>query len=217
MNSKKTLLSSSIITDAMKPDKLAYIFNTPIKHTRRYQDEDGKWKSETEFDFSGLQKHLMFILLFSREHPDSGSVTTMLSDFQKRINRQIRDFYQEQKKATDNSAEKKDLSEILESMELEDVEIGDYTNDDEKEGVVVGTVKDKGGYRLPIARKLISPLVAIATQIAVENVKIVHHALGVISSLINVLKDDDKLKQELTQKVCRRLRGQWTVRATCLS
>lgn len=207
MNSKKTLLSSSIITDAMKPDKLAYIFNTPIKHTRRFQDEDGKWKSETEFDFSGLQKHLMFILLFSREHPDSGSVTTMLSDFQKRINRQIRDFYQEQKKATDNSAEKKDLSEILELMELEDVEIGDYTNDDEKEGVVVGTVKDKGGYRLPIARKLISPLVAIATQIAVENVKIVHHVLGVISSLINVLKDDDKLKQELTQKVCKRLRG----------
>ncbi len=207
MNSKKTLLSSSIITDAIKPDKLAYIFNTPIKHSRRYQDEEGKWKVETVFDFSGLQKHLMFILLFSREHPDSGSVTTMLSDFQKRINRQISDFYQKQEELKDNPVDLKELEDILEMMESDGNEIGDYTNIDEKGGVVINIFNDKGGYRLPIARKLISPLVAIATQIAVENVKIVHHALGVVSSLIDVLKDDDKLKQELIQKVCSRLRG----------
>lgn len=214
MNSKKTQLSSSIITDAVKPDKLAYIFNTPIKHTRRYRDEEGRWQYETEFDFSGLQKHLMFILLFSREHPDSGSVTTMLSDFQKRINRQIRDFYEEQKKvntektANNVNIDELELASIMEMIKQEELDdLDEYSTTEAKHEVINFSLNEHSSYRLPIARRLISPLVAIATQIATENVKIVHHALGVISSLINVLKDDDPIKQELTRKVCKRLRG----------
>ncbi|MCQ2608858.1 MAG: RNA-directed DNA polymerase [Bacteroidales bacterium] len=200
MNSKKTLLSSSIITDAMKPDKLAYIYNTPIVKTKGHVDENGKWQSETEYDFAGLQKHLMHILLFSREHPDSGTVTVMLSDFQKRINQKIKDYKDSEKK-------KKRGDTNSESIAQEFVDGDDNINYELKQNLEKqGIFLLKKDY-LAIARKTISPLVAIATQIAVENVKITHHALGVISTLISVLRDDDKLKKELVRKVCNRLRG----------
>ncbi len=76
MNSQKTKISDSIVTDSIKPDKLAYIYNTPIM-------------TKEKCDFDGLQKHLTYILLFSREHHNCGQIKTMLSDLYKRIDKKL--------------------------------------------------------------------------------------------------------------------------------
>ena len=72
MNSQKTRISDSIVTDAIKKDKLAYIYNTPIFNKKGV-------------DFDSFEKHLLFILMFSREFPDSGSIKILLSDLDKRL------------------------------------------------------------------------------------------------------------------------------------
>lgn len=73
MNSSKTFISDSIVTDTIKPDKLFYIFNTPIS---------GRIKG---YDFDSIQKEMLFILLFGRKHPNSGQMRTLLSQLDKRI------------------------------------------------------------------------------------------------------------------------------------
>ena len=68
MNSKKTMVSDSIITDSIKQDKQFYIFNTPIYKRRRIfkieKDMDGNdnivSSIEKDCDFNGLQKNLLF-------------------------------------------------------------------------------------------------------------------------------------------------------------
>lgn len=72
MNSKKTKISESIVTDSIKADKLAYIYNTPIFNKKGV-------------DFDSFEKHLLYILMFARQYLDSGSIKTMLSDIDKRI------------------------------------------------------------------------------------------------------------------------------------
>lgn len=72
MNSRKTMISESIVTDSIKPDKLTYIYNTPIFNKKGV-------------DFDSFEKHLLYILMFARQYPDSGSVKIMLSDIDKRI------------------------------------------------------------------------------------------------------------------------------------
>ncbi len=53
MNSKKTKISESIVTDSIKTDKLAYIYNTPIFNKKGV-------------DFDSFEKHLLYILMFAR-------------------------------------------------------------------------------------------------------------------------------------------------------
>lgn len=72
MNSKKTKISESIVTDSIKTDKLAYIYNTPIFNKKGV-------------DFDSFEKYLLYILMFARQYPDSGSIKIMLSDIDKRI------------------------------------------------------------------------------------------------------------------------------------
>ena len=43
-------------------------------------------------DFDSFEKHLLYILMFSRQYPDSGSVKTMLSDIDKRIEEHLKSF-----------------------------------------------------------------------------------------------------------------------------
>lgn len=76
MNGGKTRISDSIVTDSIKPDKLGYIYNTPIFNKKGC-------------DFDGLQKHLLYILLFGRKFPDSGQLRVMLSDLDKRIQERL--------------------------------------------------------------------------------------------------------------------------------
>lgn len=82
MNSKKTKISDSIVTDAVKPDRLAYIYNTPIFNKKGC-------------DFDSFEKHLLYILLFARQYPDSGSIKTMLSDIDKRIEDWLKPYEEE--------------------------------------------------------------------------------------------------------------------------
>ena len=82
MNSKKTKISDSIVTDAVKPDKLAYIYNTPIFNKKGC-------------DFDSFEKHLLYILMFTRQYPDSGSIKTMLSDIDKRIEDWLKPYEEE--------------------------------------------------------------------------------------------------------------------------
>ncbi len=72
MNSQKTKISTSIVTDSIKPDKLWYIENTPIFRGKNCQ-------------FGGIQKTLMYILLFGRKFPNGGQLKTMLSNLSKNI------------------------------------------------------------------------------------------------------------------------------------
>lgn len=72
LNSKKTKITDSIITDSIKPDKLYYIKNTPIFNKKGV-------------DFDGIQKHLLFILMFGREYPNGGQLKNLLTDLDKRI------------------------------------------------------------------------------------------------------------------------------------
>lgn len=82
MNSKKTKISESIITDAIKSDKLAYIYNTPIFNKKGC-------------DFDSFEKHLLYILMFARHYPDSGSIRTMLSDIDKRMEDWLKPYEEE--------------------------------------------------------------------------------------------------------------------------
>lgn len=82
MNSKKTKICESIVTDAIKPDKLAYIYNTPIFNKKGC-------------DFDSFEKHLLYILMFARQYPDSGSIKTMLSDIDKRIEDWLKPYEEE--------------------------------------------------------------------------------------------------------------------------
>ena len=82
MNSKKTKISDSIVTDSIKPDKLAYIYNTPIFNKKGC-------------DFDSFEKHLLYILMFARQYPDSGSIKIMLSDIDKRIEEWLNPYEEE--------------------------------------------------------------------------------------------------------------------------
>lgn len=72
LSSSKTKISESIVTDSIKPDKLAYIYNTPVFNKKGC-------------DFDSFEKHLLYILMFARKYPDSGTIKTMLADIDKRI------------------------------------------------------------------------------------------------------------------------------------
>ena len=82
MNSKKTKISDSIVIDAVKSDKLAYIYNTPIFNKKGC-------------DFDSFEKHLLYILMFARQYPDSGSIRTMLSDIDKRMEDWLKPYEEE--------------------------------------------------------------------------------------------------------------------------
>ncbi len=77
MNSQKTKISHSLITDSIKSDKLWYIENTPIFNKKGV-------------DFDGIQKHLLYILLFGRKYPNGGQLRVMLNDLDRRIEERLK-------------------------------------------------------------------------------------------------------------------------------
>lgn len=146
MNSQKTKISNSIVTDAVKSDKLAYIYNTPISNKKGV-------------DFDSFEKHLLYILMFSRQYPDSGSIRTMLSDIDKRIEEHLEPYEEE----------------------LRCHSLGDDNKSEMTTKIVIKTRKLPGGS--------IRAMSAVCTQIALENVGCAHYALRVISRMIDSLKD----------------------------
>lgn len=158
INSPKTKISESIVTDSIKSDKLFYIYNTPIFN-----------KKGTDFD--SFEKHLLYILMFARQYPNSGQVKTMLSDVDKRIE---------------------------EWLKPQEREIRSFTL--EREGFV--STKE------PCVRKLmggsVRAMVAVAVQIALENVTMCNYALKVISRMIDSVADAHE-KQEVIEMVYNKL------------
>lgn len=82
MNSTKTQICNSIVTDSIKPDKLYLLSNAPIKNKNGYA-------------FDNLQKHLIYILQFSRKFPNSGQLRSLLSDFDKRVDQMLNPIEEE--------------------------------------------------------------------------------------------------------------------------
>lgn len=155
-NSQKTKISESIVTDSIKPDKLAYIYNTPIFNKKGV-------------DFDSFEKHLLYILMFSRKYPDSGTIKTMLSDLDKRVEK------------------------YLKCDDWEDV---DLTDDKEQEkekpkGVFLELKTYKQTSR-KIPGGSIRAMAAVCTQIALENIGCCHYALRVLSRMVDSLDDEDE-------------------------
>ena len=158
MNSPKTKISESIVTDSIKSDKLFYIYNTPIFN-----------KKGTDFD--SFEKHLLYILMFARQYPNSGQVKTMLSDVDKRIE---------------------------EWLQPQEREIRSITLERE------GFVSTKETYVRKLTGGSVRAMVAVAVQIALENVTMCNYALRVISRMINSEADAHE-KQEVIEMVYNKL------------
>lgn len=172
MNSQKTKISDSIVTDAVKSDKLAYIYNTPIFNKKGV-------------DFDSYEKHLLFILMFARQYSDSGSIKTMLSDIDKRLEEWLHP--QDKKKET-------------ESVLWGDVDLSD-------DGHLVKTDRKKAQKPYYIPGGSVRAMSAICIQIALENVGCAHYALRIISRMIDSLKDMSE-KQSIIDLVYNKLCNQ---------
>lgn len=177
MNSQKTKISDSIVTDAVKSDKLAYIYNTPIFNKKGV-------------DFDSFEKHLLYILMFSRQYPDSGSVRTMLSDIDKRIEEHLK------------SLDEKNTSK---AEDWESVDLGEEATPTKTEGVFSGLKTYKRSKYIPGGS--VRALSAVCTQIALENVGCAHYALRIISRTIDSLKDMDE-KRSIIDLVYHKLCNQ---------
>ena len=169
MNSQKTKISDSIVTDFIKPDKLFYIYNTPIFNKKGC-------------DFDGIQKHLLYILLFSRQYPNGGQLRTMLSDLDKRIIKKLKPRKKKYKiELLDLEGESNNIFDKLPSY---------------KEKEVPGKIYEN-----------IRAITAIATQIALENVSVSHYALRIVSRIVDSLTDM-KEKRDIISKVYNKLCNQ---------
>lgn len=175
MNSRKTMISESIVTDSIKPDKLAYIYNTPIFNKKGC-------------DFDSFEKHLLYILMFARKYPNSGSIKTLLSDIDKRVEDWL--------KPGNNSIETK--TENWEDVDLED-------NTPTEKNVFSEMKVYKPSKHLPGGS--VRAMAAVCTQIALENVDCAHYALRVLSRMVDSLKDE-KEKWDIIDKVYYKLCNQ---------
>ena len=159
MNSQKTKISESIVTDSIKSDKLFYIYNTPIFNKKG-------------IDFDSFEKHLLYILMFARNYSNSGQVKTMLSDIDKRIEEWLQP--QEEKIKVLTLGEDDDFATRTETYIRK---------------LVGGSVR---------------AMVAVAVQIALENVGVCNYALRVISRMIDSVTDMHE-KQEVIEMVYNKL------------
>lgn len=148
MNTQKTYVSDNLVIDSIKSDKLAYIYNTPIFNKKGC-------------DFDGIQKHLLYLLMFARKYSNAGQLKNMLTDLDTRIEERLKPL-------------KKKITVI------------DLGSDGphEKEEIVQRHIQENK-----------KAIIAIATQLAVENVSIVNYALRIISRVICDIED----KQERTE------------------
>lgn len=92
LNSDKTKMSDNIVIDAVKPDKLAYLANTPV------------FKKD-QVAFTTVQKYLQFILMFARQHHNCGMLKTLLADLDRRIEYRIK---QKAKSGTSDDEQQKE-------------------------------------------------------------------------------------------------------------
>lgn len=158
MNTQKTFVSDSLITDSIKPDKLFYIFNTPIFNKKGC-------------DFDGIEKHFLYLLMFARKYPNAGQLKNMLSDLDRRIEKFLKP---RQKKVT--------------TINLED-----------------DTTKDETITFTPHIKENKRAIIAVATQLAVENITIVNYVLRTVSRLLTDIEDEQE-REEIINLIYSRLR-----------
>lgn len=176
MNSSKTRTSSELITDSIKPDKAFYLFNTPIESKQTYKDEEGHERKERGYDFDGFQKHLLFIYEFSKRFPNSGQLVSQLEAFSKRVEEQL---------------STKTISYDEVSIDLETGETSKETKTKERKGHLWENI---------------STMVAIAVEIAVNNLRAANNALKVASLLLDDMrKEDAQKKKEIIDLIYRKL------------
>lgn len=107
LNSAKTRISDSITTDSIKPDKLAYIYNTPIYNNKK------------QCDFDGIQKQLLFILQFGRQYPNCGQMRMLLSKLSTWIEEYIENVAKNQKSKAKPKVEAKPGEEDAEDKKTQ--------------------------------------------------------------------------------------------------
>lgn len=88
-NSKKTLITTDIIGSAIKPDKLYWTKQQPLISLKLINPQG---KKEIVYQMSP-QKHLWQIYELSQKFPNSGQVSTALSEFLQRIQTKSKDNF----------------------------------------------------------------------------------------------------------------------------
>lgn len=226
MNPTKTRISAELVTDSIKADKLFYIFNTPITLSRT-AFADGERTKETSYDFAGLQKHLLFIYEFSRRFPDSGQLVRQLEEFGERIEKLVDEKENKAKvkmqpvqlwEEVDLDIEPQGAASVDEPENLLDLVPEDP--DDEPDLSFVPEEPDEepaehknifdslpkyypGG---PIIES-IPPMVAIAVEIARNNLRAANNALRVASLLLKQMPPYEKEKKdEIIHQIYQKLR-----------
>lgn len=167
MNTSKTRVSTDLITDSIKPDKAFYVFNTPIECKQTYLDEKGNERKQPGYDFDGFQKHLLFIFEFSKRFPNSGQLVSQLEAFSKRIETYL--------------TTKRTITTECEVIDLETTEITKETETREVDGHLWENI---------------STMVAIAVEIAANNVRVAPNALKVASQMLADMRDKDADKRK---------------------
>lgn len=176
MNPSKTRTSCELITDTIKPDKAFYIFNTPVESKQTYKDENGHERKERGYDFDGFQKHLLFIYEFSKRFPNSGQLVTQLEAFSKRVEEQL------------------STKTISYNEELTDIENGETTK--------VAKTKERKGHLW----ENISAMVAIAVEIAANNLRAANNALKIASQLLSEMRpEDQQMKRDIIELIYKKL------------
>lgn len=179
MNTSKTKVTTELIADSIKPDKAFYIFNTPIESKQTYMDENGHERKARGYDFDGFEKHLLFIYEFARKFPNAGQLKNQLSAFSRRIEDLLKP-----KKYTVKET----------SIDLETGETSEETVTKEKQGHLWENIAN---------------MVAIAVQIAADNVGAAHYALKVASQMLADMPEDQMEKKcEVIELIYEKLRNQ---------
>ena len=175
-NAGKTQITDDIVTGAIKTDKLWDIYNTPVYS-----------KGMSAFDT--IQKHLLYILQFSRKFPNGGQLRTMLNNLDEMV--------------------KVTLSDDVEDENGEKIKKVRPFN--AKMSTSFGRLKETREFGGRIFRRCLSEdvevLTAIAVQIAFENITVTNYALRLVSRLIDSL-DNRTEKMKLVSKVYEKLCNQ---------
>ena len=77
INEKKTIITSDIITNSMKPEKIYWIENDPVIRSNNL-------KNKYLYKVS-IQKHLLLIRIFAEKYPNNGQLIRALNEFADRI------------------------------------------------------------------------------------------------------------------------------------
>lgn len=158
LNSAKTRISDSIITDSIKPDKLAYIYNTPIYNNKK------------QCDFDGIQKQLLFILQFGRQYPNCGQMRMLLSKLSTWIEEYIENVAKNQKsKAKPKVEAKSDVEATPAEAKMEQGRLGTIKEDIMAMSAIAAQIAAENLNSANYALKVISQMLSTISDKQVAN------------------------------------------------